>query len=40
MALVWVMVLLTELAYVFSDWKIRRMARQRMAELRKDGIIR
>jgi hypothetical protein len=38
-ALVWVTVVLAELQLDFKEWKICRMARQRLDELRKDGII-
>jgi hypothetical protein len=38
-ALVWVMVVPAKLQQGFQEWKIRRMARQRAAELRRQGII-
>jgi hypothetical protein len=33
------MVVAAELQQGFQEWKIRRMARQRAAELRRQGII-
>ena len=39
-ALVWLMIVVGELRQVTADWKVRRMARQREAELRKIGLIR
>jgi hypothetical protein len=37
-ATVWVMAGLGELRQVYDDWKVRRMAREREAELRDAGL--
>jgi len=39
-ALIWVMAVMGELRQVYTDWKVRRMARARQAELREAGSLK
>jgi len=39
-ALIWVIAVIGKLRQVYRDWKVRRMARQRKAELREAGLLK
>ena len=38
--LLWTAAVIAGLSGMLSSWRIRRMARQRLAELRKDGFVK